>query len=142
MIRRSRSRRIAKWTGVVVCVVLAGVWVASLRSVIGYQFGSKMVCVLQGDFRIYFGSASPTFRNLGFYYSFDQNAWSSVLPSFGPFIIIPVWFSLIATALPTAYLFYRDRRPPRGHCQKCGYNLQGNVSGTCPECGNEVVITQ
>ncbi|UCG15461.1 MAG: hypothetical protein JSV19_09200 [Phycisphaerales bacterium] len=24
---------------------------------------------------------------------------------------------------------------PRGHCQSCGYNLTGNVSGVCPECG-------
>jgi len=22
-----------------------------------------------------------------------------------------------------------------GHCQKCGYDLTGNVSGRCPECG-------
>ena len=26
-------------------------------------------------------------------------------------------------------------RIPPGHCQKCGYNLTGNVSGVCPECG-------
>lgn len=24
---------------------------------------------------------------------------------------------------------------PLGHCRKCGYNLTGNVSGQCPECG-------
>jgi hypothetical protein len=24
---------------------------------------------------------------------------------------------------------------PPGHCQICGYNLTGNVSGRCPECG-------
>ena len=34
----------------------------------------------------------------------------------------------------------RDRweglfRPPVGHCQNCGYDLTGNVSGVCPECG-------
>ncbi len=27
---------------------------------------------------------------------------------------------------------------PTGHCQTCGYNLTGNVSGICPECGNAV----
>jgi hypothetical protein len=36
------------------------------------------------------------------------------------------------------------RRPPArsrfplGHCQICGYDLTGNESGTCPECGAEV----
>ena len=24
---------------------------------------------------------------------------------------------------------------PRGHCQACGYDLNRNVSGVCPECG-------
>ena len=34
----------------------------------------------------------------------------------------------------------REGRPlhPLGHCQQCGYNLTGNVSGVCPECGTEV----
>ncbi len=29
----------------------------------------------------------------------------------------------------------RWRRRRRGLCLKCGYNLEGNVSGVCPECG-------
>ena len=32
----------------------------------------------------------------------------------------------------------RKRRPP-GHCVQCGYNLTGNVSGRCPECGNRII---
>lgn len=27
------------------------------------------------------------------------------------------------------------RPPAKGMCQSCGYNLTGNVSGVCPECG-------
>jgi hypothetical protein len=26
-------------------------------------------------------------------------------------------------------------RHRRGHCRNCGYNLTGNTSGVCPECG-------
>ncbi len=26
-------------------------------------------------------------------------------------------------------------------CLSCGYNLKGNVSGVCPECGKPVVMT-
>ena len=28
---------------------------------------------------------------------------------------------------------------PGGICQQCGYNLFGNVSGICPECGKAIV---
>jgi hypothetical protein len=31
----------------------------------------------------------------------------------------------------------RDRRWRRGLCARCGYDLTGNVSGVCPECGAE-----
>lgn len=30
------------------------------------------------------------------------------------------------------------RRKPAGMCRECGYNLTGNVSGRCPECGRAV----
>jgi hypothetical protein len=33
----------------------------------------------------------------------------------------------------------RERRAKRGRCLECGFNLTGNVSGVCPECGTEIV---
>lgn len=33
--------------------------------------------------------------------------------------------------------WYAPVRIPPGHCQKCGYNLTGNISGVCPECGEK-----
>jgi hypothetical protein len=44
----------------------------------------------------------------------------------------------------SVYAFYnhwfrpRTAYPPAGHCRRCGYNLTGNVSGVCPECGTPV----
>jgi hypothetical protein len=32
----------------------------------------------------------------------------------------------------------RHARPPKGVCRECGYDLTGNVSGKCPECGTYV----
>jgi hypothetical protein len=29
----------------------------------------------------------------------------------------------------------RAERRAKGHCLHCGYDLTGNVSGACPECG-------
>ncbi len=38
---------------------------------------------------------------------------------------------------PDVILVWRWRagRVRPGHCNHCGYNLTGNVSGVCPECG-------
>ena len=39
----------------------------------------------------------------------------------------------------TAALSFAGRlRIRSGHCQRCGYNLAGNVSGICPECGTPI----
>lgn len=35
------------------------------------------------------------------------------------------------------FLWYRKPSPRPGHCS-CGYNLTGNLSGTCPECGEKI----
>ena len=44
-----------------------------------------------------------------------------------------------AVIIPTvvAAFFKLRRRDLSGHCP-CGYNLTGNTSGVCPECGVEV----
>ncbi len=51
-------------------------------------------------------------------------------------LLLPV---VLFGAYPSA-VFYRGplrrhRRRKRGLCLACGYNLTGNTSGTCPECG-------
>ena len=49
----------------------------------------------------------------------------------------PTWvLTLLFLALPAAR-YYRRLRPKHtpGHCRRCGYDLTGNESGTCPECG-------
>jgi hypothetical protein len=54
-------------------------------------------------------------------------------------VVMPLWICFTIVATPTAWLFWRDRRRiPPGHCRECGYNLTGNVSGVCPECGERV----
>lgn len=51
----------------------------------------------------------------------------------GTLVAIPcIVVAYIAASLPT--VTYADA-PNENRCQKCGYNLTGNVSGRCPECG-------
>jgi hypothetical protein len=49
---------------------------------------------------------------------------------------ILLWLPLLLIALVIALLCRRDRRAIPPHCcQGCGYDLTGNTSGACPECG-------
>ena len=51
---------------------------------------------------------------------------------------LPLIYAFAAVAIPTLLVWrLAPPWPPPGHCP-CGYNLTGNVSGTCPECGVEV----
>lgn len=42
--------------------------------------------------------------------------------------------AILATVSVTAFWTTRRRMSTR-HCKHCGYDLTGNVSGVCPECG-------
>jgi hypothetical protein len=39
---------------------------------------------------------------------------------------------------PRKNILRRYRRKKKGLCLTCGYNLTGNVSGICPECGEKI----
>jgi hypothetical protein len=55
---------------------------------------------------------------------------------------VSLWFLLLLSMLLPLAIFRgpyrRYRRLMSGHCQKCGYNLTGNTSGICPECGERI----
>jgi hypothetical protein len=60
-----------------------------------------------------------------------------------PFPMWPITFfaAALAAPLPIA-LVRRLNRRASGSCLKCGYNLTGNTSGICPECGTAVLKMQ
>lgn len=53
---------------------------------------------------------------------------------------VPLWMPSVVLLLPTALLWYRDRRFPSGHCQRCGQSLIGVRAKRCPECGLEIPL--
>ena len=67
-----------------------------------------------------------------------------VLPSAGRTLLgdgieiyTPMWLWCLLLLAPTVWLWYREaRRHSLAGCEHCGYDLRGNVSGRCPECGN------
>ena len=138
-----RPNRLAHYVfrlGVAVCV---GIVVASAVSfwrnvnvsvagwTVGVDFGALVVAPDWGHPVVWVGSASGEFV-------LWTRKW--VAPSY---LISPTWTSrryamwmvFLAALIPTALAWRKLRRPLPGHCRKCGYNLTGNVTGKCSECG-------
>ncbi len=69
------------------------------------------------------------------------HASRSGYPTFDAFLVYFLWLIGISFRLTLwirAVRIQRAHRFPVGHCQSCGYDLAGNVSGICPECGHTV----
>ncbi len=137
-------RRIAKWAGLVVCVLIVVTWVVSQRWVCWYDGDGWALACGSGAIGVGTGVAYNPAGWQVLDSGWDDFRWRYQLPRFtrisggtvaGTEYSIPLWMPLLAVAIPTAILWRRDRRKPPGHCRKCGYNLTGNVSGRCPECG-------
>ncbi len=58
-------------------------------------------------------------------------------------ITLPLSLPFIFMLLPTAamWLWPHRHRRTAGQCLGCGYNLTGNTSGVCPECGLSIDAT-
>ncbi len=174
-----KRRRILKWIGLVSCVLILGVWVASTIWVVRWTAATRLAVVGSGSclfawFADEYGvwdflgypmayQGSPT--ELGWLIapyqrwpeiSLDNPEWvmgrlGLVAPDmrtthwlngtpgkrYGTHVDIPLWLPFLIVALPTTLLFYRDRkRLQPGNCGACGYDLTGNTSGVCSECGD------
>jgi hypothetical protein len=55
-------------------------------------------------------------------------------------ITLPLWMPATLFGIGPVIVYgrrkwKRHRRRNRGLCLQCGYDLHGNMTGTCPECG-------
>lgn len=118
MRHRLRKRRLTKWMGTVGCCVFA----------LG-------LLLTQGGAGVYLGC-------IGIRVTVPGGFPSPIIDAEFGGIWLPFWLLLLFLGIPTALLWRVDRRHPLGHCQRCGYNLTGNVTGRCPECGEAVERTR
>ncbi len=140
-----RKRWLFKWFGVGACSILGVAWILNVfRN--AYWAGNRWAfgCGngLLGGGRFSYDDA---YRPVGWHVwrSDDHFSWWPELfhDSRLTFVHMPIWMLLTATTLGTIWLWRSDGRIKTG-CAKCGYDLTGNVSGVCPECGLAVGCEQ
>ncbi len=134
MRRPSRTRRVLKWSSTAVCLLIGLGWISSIVEDISFTSPRAAVTISDGVTEFFWLEPAGARWYRGTWYA----GWGIALTEtwkFRRILELPCWVFLAAVSLPTAVLWYRDRRIPPGFCQNCGYNLTGNVSGRCPECG-------
>lgn len=172
--RLSRSRprlaAVLKWAGAGLCVLAFAGWVWSRGyggGVSHYKDGvSRGVGLQWGCFLLVraraplehpngltwgYGESVPRWHWLPRWDSYPGSASLAQLTPPGQpsnsVAEIPLYIPFALIALPTCWLFYRDRRTVRwtraGLCAGCGYDIAGLVAGraggiaVCPECGKQ-----
>jgi hypothetical protein len=158
---------IARWIGVCLCLLILAAWGVSLHWYVmwdGYRWvrlqsgnvasgwyfcsraefdqarASPAASYLRGRQTLQIGRPAMWLSSGGYGLNlpFTIDTGNGQGASYCREVFVPLWFPLLLIATLTAFAFRRARRPPPGHCRICGYNLTGNVSGICPECGAAV----
>lgn len=139
---RSKARRILKWVSTAACAIVLFAWLLSAYRVI-FVDGPALVSLGGGELSVMWWARAPHTdltcgaRCLAQPMFIPRRALGTL--TYNPELLIldvPVWSASVLLALPTALLWYLDRRRDRpGFCPDCGYNLTGNITGRCPECG-------
>lgn len=142
--------RLIVLAGLCVSTLIVVLWIFSIGRQIRYA-GDYCVfdfanngCVIYYRYWRSSGPAQTMSAHRGFYlYPASNENFGFIAPGTGrsgpfTFIRIPLWLILTVILIPTLFMWNRDRRPPPGHCRYCRYNLTGNVSGVCPECGRRI----
>ena len=153
--RPMRRRRSLKWIGLLLTFMMLALWVLSVVRGFSYVHPLRQWMIVLAFGRIGFTDrpmGPPGWRTTYFYEEWEDwpgdDSWAAFadylgfgLPAYhselgGP--EVPVWVLAAAAGLATGILWWRDRRREPGHCQKCDYDLTGNESGVCPECGTPI----
>ena len=140
---RSLGKRIALGCCFAACVVTIAAGVASAFCVVRYWASDSRGVILQwGDIRFIhvgdkWGKQSTLGLNSHAVHPRFKFRWPGIeTPGRTTIVRVPLWLPLAAFSIPTFILWRRVRRViPPGHCPRCGYDLTGNTSGVCSECG-------
>ena len=121
-----------------------GLWLVSY-TVLGWANGRTIISLSAGAIR-YVEFTTLAAGPEKWWWSGFQGFGTGFVPSVGRnpsgmvFFVLPMWMPTVLFAMAfwicRRFVYWRRRRRKRlGQCLNCRYNLEGNVSGVCPECG-------
>lgn len=137
MLRRLRS--LLLWSGSLLCVLVAVAFVASAWYLVVIRvptpFGPSIslhagsALFIEDELRSILVFVEPSTLGLSLW---NDWGWGG---EFWVYVKLPLYAVFVAVAVPTLLVWRFGRKPIKvGHCS-CGYDLCGNESGRCPECG-------
>lgn len=139
--------RFARWASAGVLIVIVVAAVASTRvryfySTSRWTVGLGGAC-LEVERHLYGQGPRGAFYEVGHWRPTWGRGWGASRVS-GVGVVrtnerYPLWPAVLIAALTAGVMRLIPIRPRRGYCGRCGYNLTGNKSGICPECGTPIV---
>lgn len=140
--------RLLKWIGASACLFLGVISVTSALWCIGIQSGAWVTTIQNGQITAWRARGrnweQPPIYIIPMERSWQEGseAWTSYwawpkwdIDGYNIRVVVPLWVLWILLGVPTAFLWCAGRRRAcPGRC-RCGYDLFGNTSGRCPECG-------
>ncbi len=128
------TRRLFMRIGLALCVLLAAGWVTAsvCRAMYG---GTRFHVFLRHGYSEFYthGPTKPSGLRIDMKPFGYWRHWPSYKRS-SNYITMPFWILFAPTLLMTIWMWRTSRIFP-GKCWKCRYDLTGNESGVCPECG-------
>jgi hypothetical protein len=115
-------------------------WIASLTIYWAVPCGNGHFRLTDGSI-VYYQGFSPISGKL---YSFTPlGRYGLRMPSIqtgflGREFVLPLWMPFLIGLFFTRWICRREQSHPLGYCEGCDYNLTGNTSGICPECGTRI----
>lgn len=142
--RKIASARLVRYPLSITCALIAFFWLASGSYSMTYQGASHYsIHLRQGLLEV---TAHPRKIRLPFRRQIirvDRVAfelrWTTVSRPGWYVLQIPLWIPFGIAIVPTCACWMIRPYPP-GCCPRCCYDLTGNVSGVCPECGKPIVV--
>ena len=148
MPRLSRKLRVCKWIGTVGCALSAAGFLLTGWSHLRLRWLTSgedtEICLSHGTLRFFHEESDPAVfpsEGLSFQAQSSPGFWVETSPPVswldeGQLIVdVCLWLPFLALLLPASLLWWLDTRPRPGFCRRCDYDLTGNTTGRCPECG-------